>query len=62
MTLEAVALYCLDLLDAKVFAYDQQLRDDRNVGSAWTPFHPTLGRRLFKGYGKRSGRAGQANE
>jgi 3'-5' exoribonuclease len=61
MTLEAVALYCLDLLDAKVFAYDQQLRDDRNVGSPWTHFHPTLGRKLFKGYGKRGGRAGQGD-
>lgn len=53
MTTEAMALYCLDLLDAKVFAFDQQLRDDPNVGSPWTHYHPTLGRKLFKGYGKR---------
>lgn len=52
MTLEAVALYCLDNLDAKVFAFHQQLCDDPNVGSPWTHFHPTLGRKLFKGRGQ----------
>jgi 3'-5' exoribonuclease len=49
MTLEAVALYCLDNLDAKIFAFHQQLRDDPNVGSPWTHFHPTLNRKLYKG-------------
>ncbi len=49
MTIEAVALYCLDNLDAKIFAFHQQLRDDPNVGSAWTHFNPTLNRKLFKG-------------
>jgi 3'-5' exoribonuclease len=49
MTLEAVALYCLDNLDAKVFAFHQQLRDDPNVGSSWTHFNPSLNRKLFKG-------------
>jgi 3'-5' exoribonuclease len=53
MTLEAVALYHLDNLDAKVFAFHQQLRDDPNVGSPWTHFNPTLGRKLFKGGGER---------
>ncbi len=57
MTLEAIALYGLDLLDAKVFAFDQQIRDDPNVGSPWTHYHPSLGRKLFKGYGKKGGRA-----
>ena len=51
MTLEAVALYHLDNLDAKVFAFHQQLRDDPNVDSPWTHYNPTLGRKLFKGYG-----------
>jgi 3'-5' exoribonuclease len=50
MTLEAVALHSLDHLDAKVFAFHQQLRDDPNVDSPWTHYHPTLGRKLFKGY------------
>jgi len=49
MTLEAVALYCLDNLDAKVFAFHQQLRDDPNVDSAWTPYNATMSRKLFKG-------------
>jgi 3'-5' exoribonuclease len=49
MTVEAVALYCLDNLDAKVFSFQQQLRDDPNVDSAWTNFNPSLGRKLFKG-------------
>jgi 3'-5' exoribonuclease len=51
MTLEAVALFCLDNLDAKISAFSQQMRDDPNVGSAWTSFNPNLGRKLFKGTG-----------
>ena len=51
MTLEAVALFCLDNLDAKVAAFDQQLRDDPNVDSAWTNYNPNLARKLFKGHG-----------
>jgi 3'-5' exoribonuclease len=49
MTLEAIALYCLDNLDAKVFSFHQQLSDDPNVGSPWTHFNPNLGRKLYKG-------------
>jgi len=49
MTLEAIALYCLDNLDAKVFSFHQQLCEDPNVGSPWTYYNPTLGRKLFKG-------------
>jgi len=49
MTLEAVALFCLDNLDAKISAFTQQMRDDPNVGSPWTNFNPNLGRKLFKG-------------
>ena len=49
MTLEAVALFCLDNLDAKISAFSQQMRDDPNVGSPWTNFNPSLGRKLFKG-------------
>lgn len=49
MTLEAVALFCLDNLDAKISAFSQQMRDDPNVGSPWTGFNPSLGRKLFKG-------------
>jgi 3'-5' exoribonuclease len=49
MTLEAVTLFCLDNLDAKIAAFTQQLRDDPNVDSPWTNFNPNLGRKLFKG-------------
>jgi 3'-5' exoribonuclease len=52
MTMEAMALFCLDSLDAKVHAFHQQLRDDPNVDSSWTPFNPTLNRKLFKGTAK----------
>jgi 3'-5' exoribonuclease len=54
MTLEAVALYCLDNLDAKVFAFNQQLRDDPNVESSWTHYNPNMNRKLFKGNGKKT--------
>jgi 3'-5' exoribonuclease len=49
MTLEAVALYCLDNLDAKVNSFQQLLRDDHNVDSSWTGFYANLDRKLFKG-------------
>jgi 3'-5' exoribonuclease len=54
MTLEAIALYCLDNLDAKVNSFDQLLRNDPNVESSWTHYHANLGRKLFKGKGKQS--------
>ena len=54
MTLEAVALYCLDNLDAKVNSFQQLLRDDPNVDSPWTAFHANLDRKLFKGKRKES--------
>jgi 3'-5' exoribonuclease len=49
MTLEATALHYLDNLDAKLHSFDQLMRDDVNVDSAWTPFQANLGRKLFKG-------------
>jgi 3'-5' exoribonuclease len=49
MTLEAVALFCLDNLDAKVNSFEHLLRDDPNVDSPWTSFHPNLNRKLYKG-------------
>jgi len=50
MTPEAVALYCLDNLDAKIAAFTQLLRDDPNVDSPWTNFNANLGRKLYKGH------------
>ncbi len=49
MTLEAVALHCLDNLDAKLHNFHQLIRDDANVETPWTMYNPQLGRKLFKG-------------
>ena len=54
MTVEGVALYCLDNLDSKVNAFAQLLRDDPNVDSPWTSFHANLNRKLFKGKGQQA--------
>ncbi len=51
MTLEAVALHQLDNLDARVHNFHQLIRDDPNKDSAWTQYHPNLGRKLYKGSG-----------
>lgn len=55
MTLEAMALYCLDNLDAKINAFDQLMREDPNVDSPWTNFQPNLNRKLYKGQSGRKG-------
>lgn len=49
MTLEAIALHHLDNLDAKIHSFQQLMADDANVDSPWTPYHPNLGRKLYKG-------------
>jgi len=49
MTPEAIALHCLDNFDAKVHSFTRDIRDDRNAASSWTPYNPSLQRRLFKG-------------
>ena len=54
MTLEAIALHCLDNLDAKLHSFRQLIRDDPNVDSSWTNFHASLGRKLYKGVESRS--------
>jgi len=54
MTLEAIALHLLDNLDAKINSFDQLMRDDPNVDSPWTLYHPNISRKLFKGEPKSS--------
>jgi 3'-5' exoribonuclease len=54
MTLEAVALYYLDNLDAKLNSFEQLIRNDPNVDSAWTNYHANLSRKLFKGTGQQT--------
>ena len=49
MTPEAIALNCLDNLDAKIHLFAREIRDDPSRESNWTPFHPNLGRKLYKG-------------
>jgi 3'-5' exoribonuclease len=49
MTPEAIALHHLDNLDAKIHTFVRDIREDRNPTTAWTPFNPSMGRRLFKG-------------
>jgi 3'-5' exoribonuclease len=49
MTPEAIALHHLDNLDAKVHSFVRDIREDRNSTTAWTPFNPSMSRRLYKG-------------
>ena len=49
MTPEAVALHYIDNIDAKLHLFTREIRDDPGRESSWTPFNPSLGRRLFKG-------------
>lgn len=49
MTPEAIALHCLDNLDAKIHSFTRDIREDRNQISSWTPYSQALQRRLFKG-------------
>jgi 3'-5' exoribonuclease len=55
MTLEAIALCCLDNLDAKLFSFHQQIQEDPNVGSHWTNYNANLARKLFKGRPREEG-------
>lgn len=47
MTLEALVFHYLDEMDAKLNTATELISQDRS-SDAWTPFHPTLARRLFK--------------
>ena len=49
MTPEAIAPHHLDNFDAKVHSFSRDIRDDRNSGSAWTPYNQSTQRRLYKG-------------
>jgi 3'-5' exoribonuclease len=47
MTLEAYAFHYLDEMDAKLNAARELVQQDRTK-DPWTPFHPNLGRKLYK--------------
>ena len=48
---EAIALHHLDNLDAKIHNFTQTIDEDTNSDQMWTPYDPSLGRRLYKGPG-----------
>ena len=48
MTLEAVALYYIDSLDAKLAEFHRNLCEDVNSDSRWTNYIPGLERKLYK--------------
>jgi 3'-5' exoribonuclease len=48
MTIEAIVLAYIDDMDAKINQATELIQSDRNSDSAWTGFHPSLGRKLFK--------------
>ena len=49
MTLEAMALHCIDTMDSKLAAFHQIIQEDLNTDSVWTVFQPNLQRKIFKG-------------
>lgn len=51
MTPEAVALYYLDNLDAKIHTFTREIRDDPHREARWTPYFQSMNRRIFKGGG-----------
>ena len=54
MTPEAVALWLLDNLDAKLNEFTDLIDNDPNTDSPWTPFNQHLQRKLYKGHGSAS--------
>ena len=49
MTLEAITLHHLDNLDAKIHSVSKLIEEDANKSSPWTVYHPSIGRKLYKG-------------
>lgn len=48
-TLEALVLYMLDDLDAKVDAFQEHLASDQGEGDGWTSYHSMFERYLYRG-------------
>lgn len=53
MTPEAMVLHFLDNMDAKLASMRQIVAEDANQGSSWTVYNAQLGRKVFKGSGRR---------
>jgi 3'-5' exoribonuclease len=62
MTPEAIALHHLDNFDAKVHSFTRDIREDSNKEATWTPFNPSMDRRLFKGRSTTSAGASEEGE
>ncbi|NUN47841.1 MAG: HD domain-containing protein [Candidatus Brocadiae bacterium] len=50
-TMEAVALHHIDNIDAKIYAFDQALRESTTGDERWTEYNKMFDRYLFKGTG-----------
>lgn len=48
MCLEALALYLIDTMDAKLVEFQKYILDDPNVGSFWTNYIPNIERKLMR--------------
>lgn len=48
MTAESIALHYLDNFDAKIYAFNKAINDDKNSGN-WTEYNRMFERRLYKG-------------
>lgn len=48
-TPEAIMLYYLDDMDAKVQSVQRLIEDERDTGSNWTSYHRLYGRHIYKG-------------
>ncbi|MDO5580844.1 MAG: HD domain-containing protein [Planctomycetia bacterium] len=49
MTLEALVLFYLDSLDAKLAEFEKRMLEDPSAGSKWTNYIPVIERKLYKG-------------
>lgn len=49
MTPEAMMLHQIDSFDTRMHMVLKDYKEDRNNQTAWTPYNPALGRRLYKG-------------
>lgn len=48
-TIEALIVHFMDDLDAKVNAFQETIREARDEGASWTPYHRLFDRYIYKG-------------
>ncbi len=48
MTIESIALHYLDNFDAKIFAFNKAIEEDKNENSDWTEYNRMFERKLYK--------------